>query len=67
MTAGVNNGLVLGDNGLMSERIVEGEIGSSIVEELGGANFLGVFGARDVARDIRRTMSGRICLPSELV
>ena len=62
-----NSGLVMGKDGLMSERIFEGETGSSIVERAEVDNCLDVLGASDVACDISRTMSGRICFPSELV
>lgn len=60
-------GLPAEDEGLSSERIVEGDIESSIVAAEAWKDVLGDFGDRAVARDIKRTMSGRICFPSDCV
>lgn len=60
-------GLVLGQDGLVSERIVEGEIGSSIIEGVRVEDNLDSLTMGDIARDIRSTSSGRTCFPSDLV
>lgn len=54
------------EDGLTSDNMIDGEI-ESFTEVVVDARELGDLGASEVARDISRTMSGRICLPSEWV
>lgn len=60
-------GFVLGEEGLTSERMDIGEIELSISAGLCWLICLGDLGANAVARDIRRTIRGRTCLPSDFV
>ncbi len=60
-------GFVSEEAGLTSERIVDGEIGSSILGVVDVAVLRRSLGAIAVARDMSRTSIGRICLPSDCV
>ena len=61
------SGVLAAEEGLTSERIAEGDIQSFIVVAEDWKVVLGIFGDWDVARDIKRTMSGRMCFPSDWV
>ncbi len=63
----VIDGLRCGEGGLMSFNIADGEIDSLIKGDVEFEEILVTLGANEVACDISRTMSGRICLPSECV
>ena len=60
-------GLVGCNEGLTSERILEGDMGLSIVAAAGIEESRGDLGAIDVALDMRRTSKGLICFPSDWV
>ena len=63
----VANGPAFVQEGFVSERMVEGEIGSSIIECNFVEDSLGPLAIEDMARDMRRTINGRTCFPSDLV
>ena len=63
-------GSPVGADGLTSERIEVGEMGSSIGVDRADCrdgSCRGDFAVLEVARDIRRTSNGRICFPSDVV
>lgn len=62
-----DNGLLAGLDGFVSESTVGGEIGSLIVDCEGVIGCLEDLVALDVARDMSRTSTGRIRLPSVCV
>lgn len=55
------------DKGFVSDRIVEGDIGSSIIEAVDTEVGLGALGVVEIALDMRRTIRGRTCFPSDFV
>ena len=55
------------DEGLVSDSMIDGEIGSLILVVVGTEGRLDDFGVVDIARDMRRTSRGRMCFPSDLV
>lgn len=61
------SGLLIGDDGLVSERTIDGDMALSMMEAVGIPGCLGPLGASDIARDMSRTRSGRMCFPSDFV
>ena len=61
------NGLAIGEEGLVSERMVDGVIGLSMIEAIGMPDRLGDLGVKDIARDMSSTSKGLTCFPSPLV
>lgn len=55
------------EDGLRSDNIIDGEIESSTEALVEAREPLDALESNEVARDISRTISGRMCLPSELV
>lgn len=55
------------EDGLTSDNMIDGEIESSTEALVEAREPFDALEASEVARDISKTISGRICLPSELV
>ena len=55
------------EEGFVSDRILEGDIGSSIIGAVGTEAGLGALGVVEIALDMRRTIRGRTCFPSDFV
>lgn len=55
------------EDGLTSDNMIAGEIESSTEAFVDAREPLDALEASEVARDISKTISGRICLPSEWV
>lgn len=60
------SGLLVGDEGLMSESTVGGDIGVLTEDAEGDTGCPERLGVKDAARDMSSTKSGLMCFPSAL-
>lgn len=62
-----NSELATGEEGLISESIVDGEMESLSLEDVDSRDCFGPLRATEVARDMSKTISGRMRFPSDCV
>ena len=59
--------LIIGDEGLTSDSMADGDSESLILGDEAAPGSLELLGASEVARDMSSTSNGLICFPSEFV